>query len=211
MRSGCIGLRSWQTLFSKDLDIPFYSFNRPSAKVSEGLRDSFWLQGMMGAFKGVYDCIKAFSETDFTDDLKRIDVPTLVMHGDDDQIVPIEAKKPQKKALGVNRLYWGCGFPHQPCTQDYRRLPGGKNSFALLSPYWLLFVLQLAVIPIDDSFRACCSMQGKTLTQFRTAFPCGRYARAYRLTVRSRQRSNLNRYLEGSRTSTHRLKKDNTC
>lgn len=68
---------------------PFYGANRPGAKVSQGLRDSFWLQVMMCGFKGAYDCIKAFSETDFTEDLKKIDVPTLILHGDDDQVVPI--------------------------------------------------------------------------------------------------------------------------
>jgi non-heme chloroperoxidase len=77
--------------FFKDLTTPFYGFNRPGAKVSQGLRDSFWLQGMQAGFKGVIDCIKAFSETDFTEDLKAMDVPTLIMHGDDDQIVPIAA------------------------------------------------------------------------------------------------------------------------
>lgn len=75
--------------FFKDLSGPFYGANRSGAKVSQGLRDSFWLQGMAGGFKGIYDCIKAFSETDFTEDLKKIDVPVLIMHGDDDQIVPI--------------------------------------------------------------------------------------------------------------------------
>ncbi|HVT95931.1 MAG TPA: alpha/beta hydrolase, partial [Acidobacteriaceae bacterium] len=74
--------------FWKDLSLPFYGYNRPGAKISEGVRDGFWLQSMMGGIKGLYDCIKAFSETDFNDDLKKIDVPTLVMHGDDDQIVP---------------------------------------------------------------------------------------------------------------------------
>ena len=68
---------------------PFFGFNRPGAKVSQGMIDSFWLQGMMGGHKGTYDCIKAFSETDFTGDLKKMDVPTLIIHGDDDQIVPI--------------------------------------------------------------------------------------------------------------------------
>lgn len=76
--------------FFKDLTIPFYGTNRSGAKVSEGLRDSFWRQGMQASFKGVYDCITAFSETDFTEDLKKIDVPTLIIHGDDDQIVPLE-------------------------------------------------------------------------------------------------------------------------
>jgi non-heme chloroperoxidase len=75
----------------KDLSAPFYGANRPGAKVSQGLRDSFWLQGMMAGHKAVYDCIKAFSETDQTEDLKKFDVPTLILHGDDDQIVPIRA------------------------------------------------------------------------------------------------------------------------
>ena len=77
--------------FWKDLSMPFYGYNRPGAKISEGVRQSFWLQGMMAGFPAAYFCIKAFSETDFTEDLKKIDVPTLFMHGDDDQIVPIEA------------------------------------------------------------------------------------------------------------------------
>jgi non-heme chloroperoxidase len=77
--------------FFKDLTIPFYGANRPDAKVSQGLRDSFWLQGMQAGLKGVYDCIKAFSETEQTEDLKKFDVPTLIIHGDDDQIVPIGA------------------------------------------------------------------------------------------------------------------------
>src|SRR5438067_10980328 len=77
--------------FFKDLTLPFYGANRQGAKVSQGLRDSFWLQGMLAGFKGVIDCIKAFSETDFTEDLKKFDVPTLIIHGDDDQLVPIGA------------------------------------------------------------------------------------------------------------------------
>ena len=77
--------------FFKDLSEPFYGANRPGSKVSQGLRDSFWLQGMQAGFKNAFDCIKAFSETDQTEDLKKIDVPTLFIHGDDDQIVPIDA------------------------------------------------------------------------------------------------------------------------
>jgi non-heme chloroperoxidase len=77
--------------FFKDLSAPFYGANRPNSKVSQGLRDFFWLQGMMAGHKGVYDCIKAFSETDLTEDIKKFDVPTLIIHGDDDQIVPIGA------------------------------------------------------------------------------------------------------------------------
>ncbi|MBA4030894.1 MAG: alpha/beta hydrolase [Planctomyces sp.] len=77
--------------FFKDLSAPFYGANRPGATVSQGVRDSFWLQGMQAGMKSVYDCIKAFSETDQTEDLKQFDVPTLIIHGDDDQIVPIGA------------------------------------------------------------------------------------------------------------------------
>jgi non-heme chloroperoxidase len=77
--------------FFKDLSAPFYGANRPGAKVSQGLRDSFWLQGMQAGFRAVYDCVKAFSETDQTDDLKKMTVSTLFIHGDDDQIVPIGA------------------------------------------------------------------------------------------------------------------------
>jgi non-heme chloroperoxidase len=103
--------------FWKDLSIPFYGFNRPGAKVSEGLRESFWLQGMMCGFPGAYFCIKAFSETDLTEDLKRIDVPTLILHGDDDQIVPIDdsarlsAKIVSNATLKVYR-----GGPHGMCS-----------------------------------------------------------------------------------------------
>lgn len=75
--------------FWKELSMPFYSFNRPGAKISEGLRESFWLQSSMAGFPASYFCIKAFSETDLTEDLKKFDIPTLIMHGDDDQIVPI--------------------------------------------------------------------------------------------------------------------------
>jgi len=75
--------------YFKDLSAPFYGANRPNAKVSQGLRDTFWLQGMQGGFKGLFDCIQAFSETDFHEDLKKITVPTLIMQGNDDQIVPI--------------------------------------------------------------------------------------------------------------------------
>lgn len=86
IRAGVLADRSQ---FFKDLTTPFYGANRPGAKVSQGLRDSFWLQGMQGGLKPIYDCISAFSETDFTKDLERFDVPTLILHGDDDQIVPI--------------------------------------------------------------------------------------------------------------------------
>jgi non-heme chloroperoxidase len=85
------GVTADRSQFFKDLSAPFYGANRPGAKVSQGLRDSFWRQGMQGGFKSIIDCIKAFSETDFTEDLRKIDVPTLILHGDDDQIVPIDA------------------------------------------------------------------------------------------------------------------------
>src|SRR3954462_1469010 len=86
IRAGVLADRSQ---FFKDLSGPFYGANRPDAKVSQGLRDAFWRQGMQAGLKGAYDCIKAFSETDLTEDLKKFDVPTLIVHGDDDQIVPI--------------------------------------------------------------------------------------------------------------------------
>jgi len=85
------GVLADRAQFFQDLTLPFYGANRPGAKVSEGLRRWFWLQGMQAGLKGVFDCIKAFSETDFTQDLKKFDVPTLIIHGDDDQIVPIGA------------------------------------------------------------------------------------------------------------------------
>jgi non-heme chloroperoxidase len=83
------GVQADRSQFFKDLSGPFYGANRPGATVSQGLRDSFWLQGMQAGMRAVYECIKVFSETDLTEDLKKIDVPTLILHGDDDQIVPI--------------------------------------------------------------------------------------------------------------------------
>ncbi len=103
--------------FFKDLSAPFYGVNRPGAKVSQGLRDSFWLQGMLAGHKAVYDCIKAFSETDFTEDLKKFDVPTLILHGDDDQIVPIgpSALLSSKIVKGATlKIYPGA--PHGLCS-----------------------------------------------------------------------------------------------
>jgi non-heme chloroperoxidase len=85
------GVANDRSQFYKDLSAPFYGANRKGSKVSEGLREQFWLQSMMVGIKGAYDCIKAFSETDQTEDLKKFDVPTLFIHGDDDQIVPIGA------------------------------------------------------------------------------------------------------------------------
>jgi non-heme chloroperoxidase len=111
------GVLTDRSQFFKDLSAPFYGANRPGAMVSQGLRDSFWLQGMLAGFKGVFDCIKAFSETDFTEDLKKIDVPTLILHGDDDQIVPIgasallSAKLVRRATLKVYP-----GLPHGMCS-----------------------------------------------------------------------------------------------
>jgi non-heme chloroperoxidase len=103
--------------FYKDLTMPFYGFNRPGAVVSEGIREHWWLQGMMGSIKAHYDCIKAFSETDFTDDLKKIEIPTLVMHGDDDQIVPIAAAGlASAKILKNAQLKVYPGYPHGMAT-----------------------------------------------------------------------------------------------
>jgi non-heme chloroperoxidase len=92
---------------------PFYGFNRPGAKVSQGLIDTFWMQGMMASHKGTYDCLKAFSETDFTEDLKRIDIPALVVHGDDDQVVPFEITgRVSPKLLKRGTLIVYSGAPH---------------------------------------------------------------------------------------------------
>lgn len=92
---------------------PFFGFNRPGAKISQGMIDSWWLQGMMGGHKNTYECIKAFSETDFTEDLKKFDVPTLVIHGDDDQVVPIDASGRASAKLVPNaKLIVYPGAPH---------------------------------------------------------------------------------------------------
>jgi non-heme chloroperoxidase len=114
IRSGILADRSQ---FFKDLTAPFYGANRPGSTVSQGLKDSFWLQGMTAGFKVVLDCIKAFSETDFTEDLKKIDVPTLILHGDDDQIVPINDSALLTAALvkgATLKVYTGA--PHGMCS-----------------------------------------------------------------------------------------------
>jgi non-heme chloroperoxidase len=111
------GVLSDRSQFFKDLTMPFYGYNRPGAKVSEGVRESFWLQGMTAGMPASYFCIKAFSETDQTEDLKKIDKPTLILHGDDDQIVPIGAS-----AMLSSKLVKGAtlkvykGAPHGMCT-----------------------------------------------------------------------------------------------
>jgi non-heme chloroperoxidase len=103
--------------FFKDLTMPFYGYNRSGAKISEGVRESFWLQGMMAGFPAAYFCIKAFSETDLTEDLKKFDVPTLILHGDDDQIVPIaDSALLSSKIVKNATLKVYKGAPHGMCT-----------------------------------------------------------------------------------------------
>ena len=104
--------------FFKDVPAgPFYGFNRPGARVSQGLIDFWWLQGMMAGLKNVCDCIKAFSKTDFTEDLKKFDLPTLILHGDDDQIVPMGASALLSAKLVRNaQLKVHPGFDHGMCS-----------------------------------------------------------------------------------------------
>jgi non-heme chloroperoxidase len=116
LRSSVLADRSQ---FWKDLSMMFYGYNRPGAKISEGVRESFWLQGMMAGLPACYFCIKAFSETDMTEDLKKIDVPTLILHGDDDQIVPIADSAMLSAKLVKNaelKIYKGA--PHGMCTTE---------------------------------------------------------------------------------------------
>ena len=111
------GVLADRAQFFKDLSAPFYGANRPGAKVSQGLRDSFWLQAMLCGHLAAYDCIKAFSETDFTEDLKKFDVPTLILQGDDDQIVPIGASAMlSSKLVKGARLKVYPGAPHGMCS-----------------------------------------------------------------------------------------------
>ena len=127
IRAGVLADRSQ---FFKDLSQPFYGFNRPGAKVSQGMRDSFWLQGMQAGLKNALDCIKAFSETDFTEDLKKFDVPTLIIHGDDDQIVPIGASAMLSSKLvkgAVLKVY--PGLSHGMCTVNKDRINADLLAF----------------------------------------------------------------------------------
>lgn len=111
------GVQADRSQFFWDLTLPFYGYNRPGAKVSEGVRKSFWLQGMLAGFPASYFCIKAFSETDLTEDLKKFDVPTLILHGDDDQIVPIQASAMLSSKIVKNAtLKVKKGAPHGMCT-----------------------------------------------------------------------------------------------
>jgi non-heme chloroperoxidase len=118
-----LGVLADRSQFFMDLSAAFYGANRPGATVSQGLRDSFWLQGMQAGFKPVLDCIKAFSETDFTEDLKKFDIPTLIMHGDDDQIVPIGAS-----AMLTSKIVKGAklkvypGLSHGMCSTNKNQI-----------------------------------------------------------------------------------------
>jgi non-heme chloroperoxidase len=113
------GVQADRAQYFNDLSVPFYGANRPGAKVSQGLRDAFVVQAMQASLPAVYECIKAFSETDFTEDLKRFDVPTLIMHGDDDQIVPIGITALVSSTIVKNatlRVY--PGLPHGMCSTN---------------------------------------------------------------------------------------------
>jgi non-heme chloroperoxidase len=128
------GLRAQYTAnraqFYMDITLPFYGYNRPGAKISEGIRENWWRQGMMGGVKAGYDCIKAFSETDFTEDLKKMNMPTLVMHGEEDQIVPIDAAgRSSAKILKNATLKVYKGFPHGMPTTEHQTINADLLSF----------------------------------------------------------------------------------
>jgi non-heme chloroperoxidase len=107
------GTANHRSQYYQDITLPFYGFNRPGAKVSQGIRDNWWRQGMMGGIKAQYDCVKVLSETEFFDDLRTIEIPVLVMHGEDDQICPFESSgKKSVKLLKHGRLKSYPGFPH---------------------------------------------------------------------------------------------------
>jgi len=125
------GVLSDRSQYWRELSLPFYGYNRPGAKVSEGVRDSFWLAGMLCGLPGAYDCIKAFSETDFRDDLEKIDVPTLVIHGEDDQIVPfaVGGQRSAKMIKGaILEVYKGA--PHGLPTTLKDKLSADLLAFA---------------------------------------------------------------------------------
>jgi non-heme chloroperoxidase len=129
------GVKADRSQFWKDLSLPFYGANRPGSKVSEGVRDAFWLMGMQAGFPAAYDCIKAFSETEFADDLKKFDVPTLVIHGDDDQIVPISVGglRSSKMIKGATlKIYKGA--PHGLMTTHKEQFNTDLLEFARQQP-----------------------------------------------------------------------------
>jgi non-heme chloroperoxidase len=114
-----VGTATQRPQYFQDFTIPFFGYNRPGAKISQGVRDNWWRQGMMGGINAHYECIKAFSETDFTADLKSVDIPVLVMHGEDDQIVPFALTAVKAtKLLKNGKLIAYPGFPHgMPTTE----------------------------------------------------------------------------------------------
>jgi non-heme chloroperoxidase len=131
MRASVLADRSQ---FFKDLAVSFYGANRQGAKVSQGLLDSFWIQSMQASLKGIFDCIKAFSETDFTEDLKKIDVPTLILHSDDDQLVPIGASAMLSSKIIKNaRLEVYKGAPHGMCSTHKDQVNADLLSFVRTS------------------------------------------------------------------------------
>lgn len=109
--------------YFQDFTIPFFGYNREGAKVSQGVRDNWWRQAMMGSIKAHYDCVKVFSETDFTEDLKKADIPVLILHGEDDQIVPFELTAAKAiKLLKNGKLITYPGFPHGMPTTEATRI-----------------------------------------------------------------------------------------
>lgn len=131
MRASVLADRSQ---FFKDLAVPFYGANRKGVKVSQGLLDSFWIQSMQASLKGIFDCIKAFSEIDFTEDLKKFDVPTLILHSDDDQLVPIGASAMRSSKIIKNaRLEVYKGAPHGMCSTHKDQVNADLLSFVRTS------------------------------------------------------------------------------
>ena len=126
------GTAKHRAQFYQDITLSFYGYNRPGTKISQGVRDNWWRQGMMGGIKAQYDCIKAFSETDFTEDLKRIEVPTLVMHGEDDQIVPFADAGPlSAKLLKKASTKFYPGFPHGMPTTNAEQINADLLEFVM--------------------------------------------------------------------------------
>jgi non-heme chloroperoxidase len=129
------GTANHRSQFYQDITIPFYGYNRPGAKVSQGIRDNWWRQGMMGGIKAQYDCIKALSETEFYEDLKMIDLPVMVMHGEDDQIAPFAATAASSiKLLKYGTLKAYPGFPHGMPTTHAERINADLLEFISSNP-----------------------------------------------------------------------------
>jgi non-heme chloroperoxidase len=146
------GVKADRSQFWKDLSAPFYGANRPGSKVSQGVRDAFWLMSMQAGFPAAYDCIKAFSETEFTDDLKKFDVPTLVIHGDDDQIVPITVGglRSSKMIKGATlKIYKGA--PHGLMTTHKEQFNTDLLEFARQQPQAAASVRREAPIAPTDT------------------------------------------------------------